>query len=37
MDEIEMIVITTYLVISGVFAIGLVIALFLKFLERILN
>ena len=37
MDSIAMIVIIPYLVISGLMAIGLVIALFLKLLERILN
>jgi hypothetical protein len=37
MDSIAMIVIIPYLVISGVMAIGLVIAIFLKLLERILN
>jgi hypothetical protein len=37
MDAVAMIVITSYLVISGVIAIGLVIARLLKLLERILN
>ena len=37
MDAIAMIVITPYLVISGVIAIGLVITLLLKLLERILD
>jgi hypothetical protein len=37
MDAIAMIVIIPYLVISGVMAIGLVIAFLLKLLERILN
>jgi hypothetical protein len=37
MDSIVMIVIIPYLVISGVMAIGLVIAFFLKWLERILR
>jgi hypothetical protein len=37
MDEIAMHVMTSYLVICGVITIGLVIALFFKLLEKILN
>jgi hypothetical protein len=37
MESIAMIVIIPYLVISGVMAIGLVIAFLLKLLQRILN
>ena len=37
MDAIAVIVITPYLVICGVIAIGLVMAFLLKLLEKILN
>jgi hypothetical protein len=37
MDSIAMIVLSSYLVISGVIAIGLVIAFLLKFFDRILD
>jgi hypothetical protein len=37
MESIAMIVIIPYLVISGVMAIGLVLAFLLKLLQRILN